>query len=220
MNLFVFLILLVSVSSAMAETVNPGDMTKSAVSMTDIHDIAGLMPAIGIPVWAFIAGTVIAVVIFAIAAFLVWKKFRKTEKDMNVSELSPWDEAFERLDGLFASIGNCSVKEFYFSISEALRRYISRRFAIDAMEMTAEELRPVIDRVDGINDLKSGIRSFIARSELVKFANDSASCNIDNYMMNDDAVLLRKFVELTLPVNNGPESGRDVSIHCNKNESV
>jgi hypothetical protein len=201
MNPFIIICLLIPAFSVsvIAETVNPGDMTKSAVRMTDIHDIAGLMPAIGIPAWIIIASSLAALLLFIAAAFLVWKRFRKAGTQTDVPEMTPWDEALKRLDLLSESIGRCSEKEFCFEISEILRRYISRRFSVDAMGMTAEELKPVIERIEEISELKAGIRSLVSRSELVKFSDCDAASVSDKSVMENDIAFLRRIVEMTLP---------------------
>lgn len=203
---FIFFIIMTLASVSNAESVSPGDMTKAvpqgqtAQQMKDIHDIASLMPAHGIPMWAIIAASLTAAALVALASFLIWKKFKKQSLKKVAPQLPPWDEATNRLDALSKAIGRCSEKEFYFSLSEILRRYVSRRYSVDAMEMTAEELRPVLDGFfDSSSELKEfrfDIKSFISRSDMVKFAPDRA----DNVKMEDDILLIRNFVEMTKPV--------------------
>lgn len=202
---YIFFIIMAFASVSQAESVSPGDMTKAvpqgqtAQQMKDIHDIASLMPAHGIPMWAIITASLTAAALVALASFLIWKKFKKQSLKKVTPQLPPWDEATNRLDALSKSIGRCTEKEFYFSLSEILRRYVSRRYSVDAMEMTAEELRPVLDGFfDSSSELKEfrfDIKSFIARSDMVKFALDRA----DNVKMEDDILLIRNFVEMTRP---------------------
>lgn len=208
-----FIMALATVSHA--ETVSPGDMTKAvhpgqtAQQMSDIHDIASLMPAHGIPGWAVIAASLTAAVLVAIASFLIWKKFRKTPLIKTTPQLPPWEEALKKLEVLSKSMGKYSKKEFYFSLSEILRRYVSRRYSIDAMEMTAEELRPILDQffasLTDLKELRIDIKSFIARSDMVKFAPEST----DNEKMDDDIILIRKIVEMTMPVQNDNNDDSD-----------
>jgi len=208
MYIYILSFIMAFASVSHAETVSPGDMAKTtppgqtAPQMNDIHDIASLMPAHGIPGWAVVAASLTAAALVAIASFLIWKKFRKTPLINTTPQLPPWEEALKKLEVLSKSMGKYSKKEFYFSLSEILRRYVSRRYSIDAMEMTAEELRPALDHffasLADLKELRLDIKSFIARSDTVKFAPEST----DNEKMDDDITLIRKIVEMTIPVQN------------------
>lgn len=210
--------LLALASSSHAETINPGDMTRSipagqsVMQMKDIHDIASLMPAHGIPGWAIIAASMTAAAVIAAASFFVWKKFRKQGEEEITQPVFPWVEASMSLDALSKEMANYSPRQFYFSVSEILRRYISRRFKIDAMEMTSDELKPVLDTLFGHsindkNDLRVGLKSFVNRSDLVKFGKDDP----ENIRMEEEIKLLRQFVEATAPSQEENEIRADLS---------
>ena len=63
------------------------------------------------------------------------------------------------------------VKRFYQRISDILRRYIERRFGINAPEQTTEEfLAGIKTRHDFPETYHALIKSFLTRCDLVKFA--------------------------------------------------
>lgn len=225
-SVVVFCLLMFITASSHAETINPGDMTKqippdqAVMNMKDIHDIASLMPASGIPGWAVVAASMAAAVVVAIASFLVWKRFGKQSGEKAAKPVLPWIEALRRLDALSRDMGACSARDFYFSASEILRRYISGRFAIDAMEMTAEELKPMIDKLlagtmDEGGGLRLGLKSFLGRSDVVKFGNEEhGGFHMDQLNMEDEIRLMTRFVNATIPLEEGSDKISDTGNHA------
>lgn len=217
MKSVVFCLLMFIAASSHAETLNPGDMTKqvspdqAVMNMKDIHDIASLMPASGIPGWAVIAASLVAAVVVAIASYLVWKRFGKQSAEITAKPVLPWIEAIRRLDSLSRDMATCSAKDFYFSVSEILRRYISGRFSIDAMEMTAEELKPMIEKLlsgsmDEDGGLRLGLKSFLGRSDVIKFGKDEhGGAFMDQFKMEDEIRLMKRFVNATIPIEDGSD---------------
>jgi hypothetical protein len=62
------------------------------------------------------------------------------------------------------------VKEFYTLVTETLRRYISLRFAISAMEMTSAEILYIIRRENEADSVYENLRQILELADFVKFA--------------------------------------------------
>lgn len=208
MRVLIIFISMLYASVSFAETVTPGDMAKqntppvaAAANMSDIHDINDLMPAHGIPGWLVIIVSIAAAGLIALATYLIWKRFRNSSRKAEIAILSPWDEALSKLDKLSESISTFDDKIFYFSISEILRRYVSRRFDVDAMGMTVEELRPAMDSLfesdRTIAGLKSDLRAFFTRCELTKYSPERGC----GEMKEEDIDLVKAFVQKTTPIH-------------------
>jgi len=61
-------------------------------------------------------------------------------------------------------------KEYYTQITDTLRRYIYRRFGINAMEMTSYEILDIITRENDARSVYDTLKQILQLSDLVKFA--------------------------------------------------
>jgi hypothetical protein len=62
------------------------------------------------------------------------------------------------------------VKEYHIEISDVLRRYVEARFGVPALEMTTWEVVGGLEREGVEPEFRDGLRSFLDRCDLVKFA--------------------------------------------------
>jgi hypothetical protein len=145
----------------------------SAAPMTDIHDIK---PLVAVPVpgsiprgaWVALLGLLGAALLGAGGRYL-WKKYHPARREAAAPPRPCEEVAREAIEALGAD-PQISEKVFYFRLSAILRAYLDARFALEAMEMTTEELAPALDRLEMERSLKSGIREFLVYSDQVKFA--------------------------------------------------
>lgn len=61
-------------------------------------------------------------------------------------------------------------KEYYTRITDTLRRYLERRFNINAMEMTSSEIMDTLRGSDEVKDVKNQLRNILETADFVKFA--------------------------------------------------
>jgi Domain of unknown function (DUF4381) len=166
---------------------------KPVSPMTDIHDIKPAL-AMGHDLrWLY--WTLAGLALLALAA-LVWRRWRKPAKpaaaDNAPPPLPPDAEALQLLDALAAD-GDLEPKQFYFRLSAVIRRYVERRFAIPAAEMTTEELLPRLDRLPMEADLAQTLKAFCRAADPVKFAGAPAGTD----RMAHDLAFARNFVHRT-----------------------
>jgi len=62
------------------------------------------------------------------------------------------------------------IKEYYTQITDTLRRYIFRRFGINAMEMTSYEILDIITRENDARSVYDTLKQILQLADLVKFA--------------------------------------------------
>ncbi|HNV86921.1 MAG TPA: hypothetical protein PKL97_08190 [Candidatus Omnitrophota bacterium] len=139
--------------------------------------------------------------------FLLGNYLRKLKKAPSRQEeiLSPYDEAMRDLNRLFEStlIREGKVKQYYYALSETIKRYLERRFSFRASEQTTEEILKEIKRQKFDDALRQSIRSFLEEVDIVKFAlYFPPPAEISR--INQDAIRL---VEKTKPANEIPEPG-------------
>jgi len=151
----------------------------------DIKDMKPQLDTGRAPLWWL--WVLIFAALTAAAVFIYKKYFKKNAaaKDITVPLLPPYEEAIaaihelERQKYLIRGL----IREYVFDLSEILKRYIERRFSVNASEFTTEEMIAWL----GVSGLDSKHRQsvdwFFRTSDPVKFARlvpDQAS--IDRFM--------------------------------------
>ncbi|MBC7474544.1 MAG: hypothetical protein H7263_09660 [Candidatus Sericytochromatia bacterium] len=127
---------------------------------------------------------VIIVIVAIIGLYFLIKKLRRPEKDLLAHEL-----AYKQLDALKKSkLDNQEeTKEFYFNLSEIVRRYLKNRFEISALEKTSQALNKEIQNNHEIDkNQKIFINSFLEKTDFYKFT-DAISSPDSAYQLFDNA---------------------------------
>lgn len=161
--------------------------------MNDIHDIK---PALDMGVdWGWTVWAAAAIALVA-AVLLLWWLWRRRSKPAAgpppAPPVSPETEALTALEDLAADAA-IDGKQFYFDLSAILRRYVERRYAIPAAEMTLEELLPTMDRLALDSDLYDRFNALCRHAEPIKFADAPAAKD----QMAVDLAFGREFVQRT-----------------------
>jgi hypothetical protein len=171
-------------------------------TITQVKDIKAPLntPLNFAELWPYIAGFLLLIVIVVVAIY-----FAKRRKDGSVPLLvnrrndPPHVLALQELDRLRAEKlwQNNMVKQYYVRLSETVRVYIERRFGIEALEMTTEEIvfslrNTIVEEPGSVEVLKS----LLTLADLVKFAKASPLPN------ENEVSLLNayQFVNNTKPV--------------------
>lgn len=132
--------------------------------VTDIKDIKGPL-YFKEPNWTLI-WTVLAVVCGATVFFVFRRNMNRLPPKL------PHESALEELEaikGVYLKGGE--VKEYYFGVSDCVRRYIERVFALKAPEMTTEEFLNSLRDSSRLNiGQKDLLKDFLNACDLVKFA--------------------------------------------------
>lgn len=143
----------------------------SPETVKDIADIAPLARVTAPTPWLLYGlGGVIALAI----ALVLWRVLRKKTPTVAVKpQLPPFEEAMEDLGKLkdLSLIRQNRAREFCFALSEILRRYVSRRYGIDALESTTSEFLEKSRNLPVTVAQKQWLSGFCEKTDLVKFAN-------------------------------------------------
>jgi hypothetical protein len=119
----------------------------------------------------------------------------------------PDTEACQALDLLESETG-IGGKQYYFRLSAILRRYLERRYAFPAAEMTTEELLPRIDRLPLGGGLSQRLKALCRFADPIKFAGAGA----DRDRMRDHMAFARDFIRQTTvdaEASQNTDGGRD-----------
>ncbi len=122
--------------------------------------------------WGLIILLLIIAVIIGIM-YLLAKQGRKLSDIFKPAPLPPPHvEAISALEELNNQKlwQNNKYKDYYTGITDILRRYISRRYSISAMEMTSDEIIEAIKSMDLPSKNRMDLTSLLRDADLVKFA--------------------------------------------------
>lgn len=150
--------------------------------------------------WLFLIALLIAV-----ALILVYRRYRRVGHILpKKPEQTPYEEAIKRLNELKQRKlwEQGEEKEYYTELTDILRRYLWRRFGINAVEMTSRQILESLSGNKEIKDKRVYFRQILDMADFVKFAKVRPLPD-DNILAFDNAL---RFVEETKPVPQ-PEEG-------------
>jgi Domain of unknown function (DUF4381)/BatD DUF11 like domain len=170
----------------------------SPETVKDIADITGPEePAVRRPWWLLLA-----VFLLGVAAWLTWRlRRRSAPKAHNEAPAAPpYEEAMAALRQVnaVALLRQNKARELCFDLSHILRRYVSRRFAIDALESTSSEFIELMATLPLAHAQKPFAPRFCEITDPVKFAS-AALLESEAGQLIDE---MRRFIEATRPVEN------------------
>lgn len=142
-----------------------------ADTVTTLLDVE---PPLADPHWPWWAWTLIALAAAAALAILLWKLWpRKQQKMAAKPLLPPYEEALEALQALRTRdlLGLGDQAQYFTELGFIVRRYLERRFGVEALDATTLELRQRLAHVKGLAQTwRESTARFAAESDLVKFA--------------------------------------------------
>ena len=167
--------------------------------MKDIHDIrppvfVGLDPGI-LDILLIVLG-VVALVLLIWFLFRLYKKRGFRKKNKNTLLLPPPlpanEIAIRELDMIIDLMEN-ERRLFYFKLTAIFKKYISKKFTVNAQEMTSQELKKSITLFAVKSEFSMRISSFLEFSDHIKYAAMPASIQ----EVKKDLYLIKEFVETT-----------------------
>jgi hypothetical protein len=174
----------------------------SPETVKDIADISGPEePTVRRPWWLLLA-----VVLLGGAAWLAWHLRRRSvpKTHSEAPAAPPYEEAMAALMQInaVALLRQNKARELCFDLSHILRRYVSRRFGIDALESTSSEFIELMAALPLSHAQKPFAPRFCEITDPVKFAS-SALLESEAGQLIDE---MRRFIEATRPVETAEKS--------------
>lgn len=169
----------------------------SADSILELKDIKPQQSAGKAPLWWIwlLAGGL------AVAAAIIWgrKLFKRVRKEQApVPPKPPYEEAIDSLNALDAKqyLQKGLIREYTFELSEIFKRYIGRRYEINAADFTTEEMIAWTG-VSGLElKLRRPVEWFFGATDPVKFARQIP----DQDTLERFGKEVRDFLEATKPL--------------------
>lgn len=200
-------------SNAISLKVNPVDVTE----LEDIHPMASVvdgsrrwydfLPDWITDNWGWIAGGILVIALGVIAVLIFTHRLRVPFIPERKPE-PPYDQA-KRLLAILREEHlweKGRSKEYYSDLTDILRRYISRRYDINAMEMTSAQLLRALRAIPELDSEIPGVKAVLDTADFVKFARmqPNPEVNVKAFDTTD------RFIETTRPVET-PEADPGVT---------
>ena len=143
----------------------------ASVMPADMKDINDLKPQIQfpnfLPIWI-----ILGILAAAGLGYLGWRLYRRYRRIMlyGTPLPDPWDEALAALDKVPADdwLASGHFKRYYYTVSEVLKRYLTRRFGFPALDQTTTEI--VRSMKLAKTPEREGFGEFFQRADMVKYA--------------------------------------------------
>lgn len=118
---------------------------------------------------------ILLIIIITAAAVIIYQRKKKGKPFIPVKkhEVPPYDEAISALQVLKEEKlwQNGNEKEYFTRLTDILRRYIDRRFQINAIEMTSSQIINTLKRNKETRALNEQLKEILSVADYVKFAN-------------------------------------------------
>ena len=160
-----------------------------------LYDIYGTWH---VPFWqtkAFYYGVgLIGLLILFASLYIIIKKLCSQKRTK-----TSWDHALDELEQLRKNkvISAERGKEFYFAVTDILKRYLQARFEYTTQGKTDEELLHYLEKSDFPRDLLTDLRTIFSGSTTIKFANVQAL----QEQIEQDLERSFSFIKKTTPTN-------------------
>ena len=179
-------------------------VTVLSVIDDEAEDIRDLKDPVEIPdgvpwYWWMIGGLALLAVAAAVLLYIRRRRNRGAPNGSAaaVVERPPEEIALEELDRLALKewLDQGRVKAHYSALSEILRRYLSARYRIAAMEYTTAELMAALNGIDLGHEETRAVRVLFEECDMVKFAKYTPETHRQSLSLREG----REIVEMTSP---------------------
>ncbi|NIL99496.1 MAG: hypothetical protein GTN89_00715 [Acidobacteria bacterium] len=143
------------------------------IDIADLKGPASLAPNL-LPVWL---AAMVLVVLLAVASLLWWLNRRYASRLAAVpaiedpfARIAPHEWAFAQLRKLLDEQSTGSVDSFYERLAWILKRYLGGRYRADLLELTTDEVRPVLEQAGTPSTALARITPLLGDCDAVKFA--------------------------------------------------
>lgn len=143
----------------------------ASVMPKDMKDVNDLKPQIQfpnfLPIWIMLA--ILAAAGLSYAGWRLYRRYRRIRL-YGAPLPDPWDEALAALDKVPADdwLASGHFKRYYYTVSEVLKRYLTRRFGFPALDQTTTEIMRSM-KVTKTPE-REGFGEFFRQADMVKYA--------------------------------------------------
>jgi hypothetical protein len=172
---------------------------QDTAGIRDIKDLEKVGSPSLLWLWLLLSAAAVVTAVFLVRRF----RRKKTTPAAAIPPKPPYEEAIEALRRLEAKqyLVKGMIRDYVFELSDIVKRYAERRFAVNAAEFTTEEMIDWIRISPLAQELRRTLEWFFSTADPVKFAKWTPDTDTVARFGTD----MRSFVEKTKPADSSSD---------------
>ena len=144
--------------------------------------------------WKLIAGILAGLIVGGSSIFYLLKK---PKKEVVVEEVKPdiplHIQALQKLEEIKSKQlwQHDQVKQYYIELSDVVREYLEKRYTIQALEQTSEEIFTSLRHMDIASEDRNLLRQLLVLSDMVKFAKEKPAAHENEKSMENAVTFIK-----------------------------
>ncbi|WP_429265447.1 hypothetical protein [Mucilaginibacter sp. 3215] len=144
--------------------------------------------------WKLVTGILLGLIIIGAVAYYLLKR---PKKEVIVEEVKPdiplHIQALQKLEEIKNKQlwQHDQVKQYYIELSDVVREYLEKRYNIQALEQTSEEIFASLRRMDIASEDRNLLRQLLILADMVKFAKEKPAANENEKSMENAVTFIK-----------------------------
>ncbi|UOE49060.1 hypothetical protein MTO98_32195 [Mucilaginibacter sp. SMC90] len=144
--------------------------------------------------WKLVVGILAAMVA---TGAVVYYLLKRPKKEVVVEEVKPdvplHVQALQKLEEIKNKQlwQHDQVKQYYIELSDVVREYLEKRYTIQALEQTSEEIFASLRNMDIASEDRNLLRQLLVLSDMVKFAKEKPAANENEKSMENAVTFIK-----------------------------
>jgi len=144
--------------------------------------------------WKLVTGILLGLIVIGAVVYYLLKR---PKKEVIVEEVKPdiplHIQALQKLEEIKNKQlwQHDQVKQYYIELSDVVREYLEKRYNIQALEQTSEEIFASLRRMDIASEDRNLLRQLLILADMVKFAKEKPAANENEKSMENAVTFIK-----------------------------
>lgn len=144
--------------------------------------------------WKLVTGILLGLIVIGAVVYYLLKR---PKKEMIVEEVKPdiplHIQALQKLEEIKNKQlwQHDQVKQYYIELSDVVREYLEKRYNIQALEQTSEEIFASLRHMDIASEDRNLLRQLLILADMVKFAKEKPAANENEKSMENAVTFIK-----------------------------
>lgn len=144
--------------------------------------------------WKLVLGIWLGLIVIAAAVYYLLKR---PKKEVVVEEVKPdiplHIQALQKLEEIKNKQlwQHDQVKQYYIELSDVVREYLEKRYTIQALEQTSEEIFASLRNMEIASEDRNLLRQLLVLADMVKFAKEKPAANENEKSMENAVTFIK-----------------------------
>lgn len=144
--------------------------------------------------WKLVTGILLGLIVIGAVVYYLLKR---PKKEVIIEEVKPdiplHIQALQKLEEIKNKQlwQHDQVKQYYIELSDVVREYLEKRYTIQALEQTSEEIFASLRHMDIASEDRNLLRQLLVLSDMVKFAKEKPAANENEKSMENAVTFIK-----------------------------